>query len=120
MQSYPGKPCLAGSTDRRGLNHRTALIQALGPAAQVALKKSASTKLWCCCCHHPPRVQLAHDTKRLPTLTLRGNEDRVFLPEHGRVFHQDIAGNPLQVFESLHHVPYKEGHDATVQTVKQF
>jgi len=56
----------------------------------------------------------------LPTLILWGSEDRLIPPEHGRRFHQDIAGSQLQVLEGLGHVPHEEDPKATVQAVIQF
>lgn len=57
---------------------------------------------------------------RVPTLILWGGRDRLIPPEHGELFHRDIAGSRIVVFPELGHVPHEEDPDATVAVVRDF
>jgi len=57
---------------------------------------------------------------QVPTLILWGGRDRLIPPEHGELFHRDIAGSRLVVFPELGHVPHEEDPAATVAIVRSF
>ena len=57
---------------------------------------------------------------QVPTLILWGGRDRLIPPEHGELFHRDIAGSRLVVFPELGHVPHEEDPAATVAIVRDF
>jgi len=57
---------------------------------------------------------------QVPTLILWGGRDRLIPPEHGELFHRDIAGSRLVVFPELGHVPHEEDPVATVAVVRAF
>jgi pimeloyl-ACP methyl ester carboxylesterase len=57
---------------------------------------------------------------KLPTLIIWGGRDRLIPPEAAELFHRDIAGSTLVVFEDLGHTPQEEDSARTVAAVKQF
>ena len=59
-------------------------------------------------------------TLKLPTLILWGGRDRLIPPPTAQIFHQQIAGSQLVVFDDLGHVPQEEDPARTVQPVKAF
>ncbi|EHR70626.1 putative hydrolase or acyltransferase of alpha/beta superfamily [Burkholderiales bacterium JOSHI_001] len=57
---------------------------------------------------------------KLPTLVIWGGRDRLIPPDDAKLFHSDIAGSRLVVFDALGHVPQEEDPVATVAAVKAF
>jgi pimeloyl-ACP methyl ester carboxylesterase len=57
---------------------------------------------------------------KLPTLILWGARDRLIPPEIGRLFHAQIAGSRLVVFDGLGHVPQEEDPARSVLPVQEF
>ncbi len=55
-----------------------------------------------------------------PTLILWGAKDDLIPVENAELFHQDIAGSQIKIFEDLGHVPHEEDPIATVAVVKTF
>jgi pimeloyl-ACP methyl ester carboxylesterase len=69
-----------------------------------------------------PFGALAHRIPKLklPTLIIWGAHDRLTPPESARLFHADIAGSKLVMFDDLGHVPQEEDPARTVAAVKEF
>jgi pimeloyl-ACP methyl ester carboxylesterase len=57
---------------------------------------------------------------QVPTLIIWGGRDRLIPPQHGELFHRDIAASRLVVFPELGHVPHEEDPAATVAVVQEF
>lgn len=57
---------------------------------------------------------------QVPTLIIWGGRDRLIPPQHGELFHRDIAASRLVVFPELGHVPHEEDAAATVAVVQKF
>lgn len=56
----------------------------------------------------------------LPTLIIWGGQDRLIPPETADMFHQDIPGSWVAMFEQLGHVPQEEAPAQTLTPVRQF
>ena len=56
----------------------------------------------------------------IPTLILWGAKDDLIPVENAALFHRDIRGSQLKVFDNLGHVPHEEDPLVTVKVVKQF
>lgn len=57
---------------------------------------------------------------KTPTLIIWGARDRLILPDHAELFHREIAGSKLVIFDDLGHVPQEEDPKRTVEAVKAF
>lgn len=57
---------------------------------------------------------------KLPTLILWGRRDHLIPPENAELFHRDIAGSTLVIFDGLGHVPHEEDPARTVAAVQRF
>jgi pimeloyl-ACP methyl ester carboxylesterase len=57
---------------------------------------------------------------RQPTLIIWGGQDRLIPPENAGLFHSDIAGSRLVVFDDLGHVPHEEDPARSVAAVQAF
>ena len=56
----------------------------------------------------------------LPTLILWGAKDDLIPVENAALFHRDIRGSQLKVFDDLGHVPHEEDPRATAIVVRKF
>lgn len=57
---------------------------------------------------------------RMPVLILQGDQDNLVPPEHGRQFHDAIAGSDLAMFENVGHVPQEEIAEQSASVVREF
>ncbi len=57
---------------------------------------------------------------KAPTLIIWGGRDRLIPPDHAELFHREIAGSKLVIFDDLGHVPQEEDPKRTVEPVKAF
>jgi len=55
-----------------------------------------------------------------PTLIIWGGQDKLIPPETAELFHQDIPGSWVAMFEALGHVPQEEDPARTLDAVRQF
>ena len=63
--------------------------------------------------HRIPELQM-------PTLIIWGGRDRLVPPEAAELFHRDIAGSTLVMFDDLGHLPQEEDPVRTVAAVRKF
>ncbi|MFZ6847977.1 alpha/beta fold hydrolase [Undibacterium sp. RuRC25W] len=57
---------------------------------------------------------------QMPTLILWGGKDKLIPPENATLFHQDIVGSKLIMFDELGHVPQEENPVVTLAAVNIF
>jgi pimeloyl-ACP methyl ester carboxylesterase len=57
---------------------------------------------------------------KVPTLILWGRRDRLIPPDHAELFHREIAGSKLVIFDDLGHVPQEEDPQRTVEALNTF
>ncbi|RZU36933.1 pimeloyl-ACP methyl ester carboxylesterase [Fluviicoccus keumensis] len=56
----------------------------------------------------------------VPTLIIWGGQDRLIPPATAEMFHNDIPGSWVVMFDQLGHVPQEEGPSQTLDAVRQF